>query len=118
MESCKQRIADIPQVTLIEESSHVIGPTWNSQLAICLIDGDHSEDGAYQDLLDFSPWVRQRGILIIDDVWMSPAVNAAVNRWKRHEVADRWEPMIESCAALRCGDGAPMFKWEAWRRLA
>ena len=42
------------RVRLIDGSSHFHGPRWSTPLDVLIIDGDHTEAGARQDLDDFA----------------------------------------------------------------
>jgi predicted O-methyltransferase YrrM len=54
----------------------------NLQFDILVVDGDHTEHGAEQDLADTFPRVARGGVLIFDDL-MHPSHRYLLNVWRR-----------------------------------
>lgn len=60
----------LPQPTIFKgrsDSPEIIGKAIISDYDIVYIDGDHSFEGAYADLFNYAPLVKQGGYLVIDD---------------------------------------------------
>lgn len=79
-------------VKLIGASSHAVGPTWDLPIDVLIIDGDHLEAGAYQDLIDFAPHVKPGGLLIMDDYVTDgtphEGVGPAFDKWWSHSCGE------------------------------
>jgi len=57
------------RVSLLRGDSHAILPGLkNKHFDIILVDGDHTERGASQDLIDISPLLSLGGVLVFDDI--------------------------------------------------
>lgn len=67
------------RLTLIRGSSHHELPKLNKTFDLILVDGDHHEEGAAQDLIAVIPMLPRGGILVFDDIaapWLDKV-------WKR-----------------------------------
>ena len=53
--------------------SATIAAHWGTRLGLVFIDGGHSEVAAQADYTGWSPFLRARGLLVIHDVFASPA---------------------------------------------
>ncbi len=111
----KGGVAD--RVRLIDGSSHMHGPHWNMSLDVLIIDGDHTYDGAKQDLIDFARWVVPGGLLIMDDYWSDTAVSSATEDWLRGEMIDAWRLEWGFLCEHNETNGL-VSKMRAYRRLA
>lgn len=49
---------NIKNVTIMEGDSRVLVKQWSQQVALCFIDGGHSDDFVYNDLHGFAPWSK------------------------------------------------------------
>lgn len=56
-----------PNLFYIQEASQEVIKTWNKNIDIFLIDGDHSYEQVKFDFLNFSPFVRKGGLIIFHD---------------------------------------------------
>ncbi len=56
------------QVTFLDGNSHVLLPTLREEFDLIHVDGDHSEFGAMQDLMDCWRLLAPGGHLVFDDV--------------------------------------------------
>lgn len=79
------------RVTVITGSSHVMLPTLkNDVFGLVLIDGDHSEDGAYADIRDVWDLIVPGGWLLLDDfsaaLIRDEAKDSVVRAWGRFSV--------------------------------
>ena len=59
---------NLDRVLLITGSSHVILPGMRHQFDVIYVDGDHSTNGAMQDLDDCSRLLAPGGVLLADDM--------------------------------------------------
>lgn len=53
-------------------NSSVAGKMWQTPLSLVFIDGGHSFDAAYTDLLTWSPHVMAGGFLVVHDIFYDP----------------------------------------------
>lgn len=67
------------RVTIVDGSSHDLAPTWDKPLDFLMIDGDHTQAGALQDLRDYAKWVVGGGRMVMDDYYNQ--VRTATDRW-------------------------------------
>jgi predicted O-methyltransferase YrrM len=56
------------KVRLVNLSSEVVAPGWRQPIALLFIDGDHSYEGARQDLDGFAPHLTDTAVVAFDDV--------------------------------------------------
>ncbi len=75
------------QVTFTDGDSHRTVPEYlarnpNLQFDLVLVDGDHSEDGAYDDLRNVLPRIRSGGMVIFDDI-THPAHPYLLKVWRK-----------------------------------
>lgn len=102
-------IAD--NITIINEDSQTLGPRWDKYVDFCLIDADHDEVPAYNDLHNFAKWVNVGGYLAVDDMNSDSQVRKSYARWidedaaagRAWEVVVRWpdEDRVNKCWLLR-----------------
>ncbi len=56
------------KVRLVNLPSAVVAPGWDQPVALLLIDGDHSYEGARQDLDGFAPHLTEDAVVLMDDI--------------------------------------------------
>lgn len=105
------------RVKIIDASSHEVGKTWNQSINFLIVDGDHTREGAYQDLIDFSRWVTAGGILLMDDYYGFPDVKPATDDWFASQPPGEWSLIWGTDAVERPGAGWTS-KMLAFRRNA
>jgi predicted O-methyltransferase YrrM len=86
---------------LLAMTSAEAAATWNREIALLFIDGDHSYKGVRQDLDLWAPWVKVGGVVALHDMWFPSitGVAQAVTEWwirEREEGRPRW-----SCLGMR-----------------
>lgn len=76
------------RVIKIWGDSHNVGKIWPFKIDMLFVDGDHSFNGCYEDLVDFGKWVKPGGFIAVhdyrDSVWA-----ADVSRATEMYAADR-----------------------------
>lgn len=96
------------EAQFLDGDSHVLIPTLHETFDLVTVDGDHSAEGAYADLMHAWPLVRRGGILVMDDLhhedypWLPGVWAAAQSRWQR----EQW--FFEPIAEQRGGCNAAM----------
>ena len=55
--------------------------TWEKELDLLLVDGDHKYETALSDLNRFAPWVRQGGQVVVHDTVLFEPVRRALHEW-------------------------------------
>jgi predicted O-methyltransferase YrrM len=72
------------RVIKIWGNSHNVGKSWPFPIDMLFVDGDHSEQGCYDDLADFGKWVKPGGFIAVHDyqksVWEKD-VSKATDRY-------------------------------------
>lgn len=88
-------------VIAVVGDSAIVARYWSTPLALCFIDGGHSEEIAMADYRAWSPHVGSGGTLAIHDVFEDPADGgqAPFHVWQR-AVADGWSP-VTTTGSLR-----------------
>lgn len=106
----------VDRVKLFDGSSHLLGKSWDKALDVLIIDGDHTEAGAREDLDDFAKHVNLGGLLIVDDYWSSTDVKTAFDGWIAQPGG--WSKVWGADSHVRnSGDGL-ISKLVAYRRVA
>lgn len=74
---------------IIRECSREFLPTFEERFDLIHIDGDHSEEGAYQDIIMCKDLLKEDGVIIMDDTNLSD-IKKAINRffWKYNNEYD------------------------------
>lgn len=57
------------RVEMIEGDSRTVAKTWSRKLDVLLVDGGHEYDVAKSDLANFVPWIKNGGVIMIDDYY-------------------------------------------------
>lgn len=65
-------------VYYLDGPSQELIPTLTKQYDLSYVDGDHSEQAAFEDLINV--WARTAGIMVVHDIYMPP-VRAAMQRF-------------------------------------
>ena len=61
------------QVVAVIGRSTTVSALWRTPLSLLFIDGGHAEEHAQNDYSGWAPWVMPGGLLVIHDVFASPA---------------------------------------------
>jgi hypothetical protein len=80
--------------TIIRNCSREILPVYDKKFDFIHIDGDHSEEGAYQDLILCKNLLKKNGIMWMDDVELSSiklAVNKFLDENKNYKLKDKFK---------------------------
>lgn len=68
------------RVEIITGDSRVVGKSWSRIIDVLLIDGGHDYEVASADIRNFVPWVKNGGVVMVDDYLSGcPAVVRAVD---------------------------------------
>ena len=83
---------------LITDFSSEVAKDWREPIDLMIIDGNHSVEGASRDLMDWAPFVRPGGRLVIHDAYARFSQGAAVYR-RVHDGdgPDVISAILESC---------------------
>ena len=65
---------------IIRECSREFLPTYDNKFDVIHIDGDHSEEGAYQDIIMCKNLLKEGGVIWMDDINLKDIKNA-INRF-------------------------------------
>lgn len=71
IEGCMRATGKAPVLDLIQRSSHDALPELRARGAtydLITVDGDHSEEGAWADLVGVLPLLGDRGVIVFDDI--------------------------------------------------
>lgn len=66
--------------TIIRKCSREFLPTFNEKFDLIHIDGDHSEEGCYQDIIMCKDLLNENGVMWIDDTNLKD-IKKAINRF-------------------------------------
>lgn len=69
-----------PRCEIIRECSRKFLPTFEERFDLIHIDGDHSEEGAYQDIIMCKDLLKEGGVIIMDDTNLKD-IKKAINRF-------------------------------------
>lgn len=76
-EIVKELLSLYDNVKLIRDFSHnAVKLVEDSELDICWIDGNHAYNYVYQDIEDWFPKVKEKGIICGDDIFLPDVYNA------------------------------------------
>ena len=82
---------------IIRECSHEFLPTYNKKFDFIHIDGDHSTEGVYQDLLLCKGLLKPNGIMWMDDIELSSVkqgVNQFLEEYTNYKLKDKFKVYI------------------------
>ena len=83
-----QRVKDSmpPNASIIRANSHEVLPfIYGPAFSVVIIDGDHSQDGCYQDIVDASKLIFPNGAIWIDDLQYDSVRNAVAEFLRRNQ---------------------------------
>ena len=83
--------------SIIRECSHEFLPTYNKKFDFIHIDGDHSTEGVYQDLLLCKGLLKPNGIMWMDDIELSSVkqgVNQFLEEYTNYKLKDKFKVYI------------------------
>jgi predicted O-methyltransferase YrrM len=98
--------------------SATVAAHWGTPLGLVFIDGGHSEEAAQADYAGWSPHLRPGGLLVIHDVFASPAQGGqAPFHVLRRALASGWFHEVAAVGSLRVleKDGSPAPRAEGVR---
>ncbi|MCK5643070.1 MAG: class I SAM-dependent methyltransferase, partial [Gammaproteobacteria bacterium] len=72
--------ADITDTIQIRADSMKLGPLWQIPIDLLFIDGGHEHHVVFQDIRNFSPWVKRGGIMALHDHSGEHPLHASVRR--------------------------------------
>jgi predicted O-methyltransferase YrrM len=88
---------------LIQDYSWNVSPTWRDKLDFLFIDGDHTLQSVTRDYLEWTPLLKQGGILAVHDCRMgrpdSPTFHVGPSKMAMEQIfgrPDRWELLGET----------------------
>lgn len=79
---------------IIRECSREFLPTFEEQFDLIHIDGDHSAEGVYQDLILCHPLLKKGGIMWMDDIELGSVkegVNKFLSEYKNYKLKDKFK---------------------------
>lgn len=103
------REAGLTNVEVISGDSREIGRTWNEEIDLLWIDGGHSFDFVFSDLVNFGPWAKVVALHDWDNAaW--PDIRQAVEEWLMSMAEGDWEigEVVEMVVTLRKDEGEKM----------
>lgn len=81
-------------VEVITADSRELGVVWDRWLDVCMIDAGHEYVDAFEDLDNFSKWVKPGGFLLCDDLNQKDVYDA-FHDWLALEQSGAWEIKIQ-----------------------
>ena len=83
------------RVTAVKDCSENVAKSWDSPIDLLFIDGDHSYEGVKADILNWSVFIKEGGIIAFHDIDRLATVKKAVlsllssREWKPFPIVDK-----------------------------
>lgn len=84
---------------IIRECSREFLPTYTKKFDVIHIDGDHSADGVYQDLVLCHSLLKSNGIMWMDDVEMSSVkqgIDKFLEKYPNYKLKDKFKVYLDN----------------------